>query len=129
MTTGVILITHGGAGAAMLKAVSEKIGVELRDIATIEVALGDTATSVQERIEAAVASLHSEETLFLTDLGGATPFNLCCKKCNGRSAVVTGVNLPMLFKLTTADRSAGARHLAEELVATGTKSILVREGH
>ncbi|HWE26942.1 MAG TPA: PTS fructose transporter subunit IIA, partial [Polyangia bacterium] len=63
------------------------------------------------------------EVLFLTDLEGSTPYNLCCKKCGGRSVVLTGMNLPMLFKLATAKRDQSALTLAEELQATGVKSI------
>jgi len=53
------------------------------------------------------------EVLFLTDLEGSTPYNLCCKRCEGKSVVLSGMNLPMLFKLATADRKHGALPLAE----------------
>src|SRR4051812_12889590 len=102
MKTGVIVVTHGGAGTAMIKAVAEKVG-EIEGIVTVDVALGDSPLSVQQRVDAAVEALVADEVLFLTDLGGATPFNVCCKSCGGNSVVVTGLNLPMLFKLTTAD--------------------------
>jgi hypothetical protein len=46
--------------------------------------------------------------------------------CVGRSVVLSGMNLPMLFKLATADRAHGALPLAEELRTTGLKSIHIR---
>lgn len=127
MTTGVIVVTHGDAGAAMIEAVRDKIGA-LPTVVAIGVAPGEAPASLQHRIDEAVAALHADEVLFLTDLGGATPFNLCCKSCNGHGVVVSGLNLAMLFKLSTVDRASGARRLAEELVKTGTKSIVVSEG-
>ena len=74
------------------------------------------------------APLAATEVVFLVDLGGSTPANLCCRQCGGHSAVVSGLNMAMLFKLATADRAAGARHLADELAASGAKSIGVIEG-
>ncbi len=127
MKTGVVLVTHGDAGAAMIAAAEEKVG-HLSGVAAIGVHLGDSAATVQSRLETTVEGLHVEEVVFLVDLGGSTPFNLCCRACRRNSVVVSGVNLPMLFKLSTADRDTGARRLAEELVATGTKSIGIREG-
>ena len=127
MNTGVIVVTHGEAGAAMIAAAREKIGA-LPLVAAVGVQLDEEAGAVMRHIEEAVTQLHADDVVFLVDLGGSTPFNLCCKSCGGHSVVVSGVNLAMLFKLSTADRSAGARHLAEELVATGTKSISIREG-
>lgn len=127
MKTGVVVVTHGDAGAAMIAAAEEKVG-HLAGIAAIGVHLGETAAHVQARIEDTVDHLHVDEVVFLVDLGGSTPFNVCCRTCCGRSVVVSGVNLPMLFKLSTVDRGQSARLLAEELVATGTKSIGIREG-
>ena len=67
-----------------------------------------------------------DEVLFLADLEGSTPYNLCCKRCGGQSVVLSGMNLPMLLKLATANRKNGALTLAEELRATGLKSIHIR---
>lgn len=128
MKTGVVLVTHGDAGAAMIAAAEEKVG-HLGGVAAIGVHLGETAAHVQARLESTVDGMQVDEVVFLVDLGGSTPFNVCCRACRHHSVVVSGVNLPMLFKLSTADRDAGARSLAEELVATGTKSIGIREGH
>ena len=126
MTTAVILVTHGNTGAEMIAAAAEKVG-SLADIAAVGVHVDEPPGAVQEHVDAAIAQLHADEVVFLVDLGGSTPFNICCKKCGGHSVVVSGVNLAMLFKLSTVDRSLGARRVAEELVKTGTKSIGLRE--
>jgi mannose/fructose-specific phosphotransferase system component IIA len=97
-------------------------------VATVAVPVGEPANDTEDRLEHAVDALDTDEVLFLVDLEGSTPFNLCCRRCGGNSVVLTGMNLPMLFKLATADRKSGAIALAEELRATALKSIHVRAG-
>ena len=126
--TGVIVVTHGYSGAEIIRAVEEKLGHALEHVAAVGVGVSDPPDLVQSRLESAMSSLGDDEVVFLVDLAGATPFNLCCRRCGGASAVVSGVNMPMLLKLSTADRTAGALHLADELAASGTKSIRVRTG-
>lgn len=122
--TGVVIITHGDAATTMVAAAERVVG-DLH-VSTVAVRIGEPRAETESHIEAAVDALHAEEVLFLTDLEGSTPYNICCKKCGGRSVVLSGMNLPMLFKLATADRDHGALPLAEELRATGLKSIHIR---
>jgi mannose/fructose-specific phosphotransferase system component IIA len=124
--TGVVVVTHGAAAIDMVDAAESVVGK--LDVQTVSVKLGEPGKEVERRLEAAVDQLHTEDVLFLVDLEGSTPFNLCCRKCGGTAVVLSGMNLPMLFKLATADRSHGARALAEELQATGIKSIHIRSG-
>jgi D-glucosaminate-specific PTS system IIA component len=119
-----VLVTHGAAGAAMLAAAEKVVGA-LPGVVAVSVAPLESKASVEQKIEAAVGEVGGGEVLFLVDLSGSTPFNLACRACGG--AAVSGMNLPMLFKLATADRTVGARALAEELAQTGKKSIQVRE--
>jgi mannose/fructose-specific phosphotransferase system component IIA len=121
---GVVIVTHGNAAASMVEAAERVVGK--LDVLTIAVRVGEPRAETESHIEAAVDELHTDEVLFLTDLEGSTPYNLCCRKCGGRSVVLSGMNLPMLFKLATADRKHGALSLAEELKATGLKSIHIR---
>ncbi|MDB4965567.1 MAG: fructose transporter subunit [Myxococcales bacterium] len=123
--TGVVVITHGNAAEDMVQAAERVVGRPL-DVRTISVPIGEPRSETEIHIERVVIDLHAEEVLFLTDLEGSTPYNLCCKRCGGRSVVLSGMNLPMLFKLATADREHGALSLAEELRATGLKSIHIR---
>ncbi len=122
--TGVVVITHGNAAEDMVEAAERVVGK--LDVRTISVRIGEPRAETESHIETVVGGLDTDEILFLTDLEGSTPFNLCCRKCCGRSVVLSGMNLPMLFKLATADRQHGALPLAEELRATGLKSIHIR---
>jgi mannose/fructose-specific phosphotransferase system component IIA len=122
--TGVVIITHGNAASCMVEAAERVVGT--LDVRTITVPIGELRAVTEKHIESVVGELHTEEVLFLTDLEGSTPYNLCCMKCGGKSVVLSGMNLPMLFKLATANRGTGALLLAEELRATGLKSIHIR---
>lgn len=122
--TGVVIITHGDSADSMVAAAERVVG--RLNVRTIAVAIGEPRGETESHIESVVRDLEADEVLFLTDLEGSTPYNLCCKKCGGRSVVLSGMNLPMLFKLATADRRHGALLLAEELRATGLKSIHIR---
>ncbi len=124
---GIVVVTHGEAGADMVDAAERMVGA-LKDVRTVVVKMGDQRADVEKRLEEQVIDLHAQDILFLVDLEGSTPFNLCCKTCGGTSVVLTGMNMPMLFKLATADREHGAVALAEELRATGLKSIHIRTG-
>jgi mannose/fructose-specific phosphotransferase system component IIA len=125
--TGVVVITHGNAATCMVEAAERVVGK--LNVNTISVRIGEPRSETETHIEEAVGQLNTDEVLFLTDLEGATPYNLCCRKCGGASVVLSGMNLPMLFKLATADRLHGALTLAEELRATGLKSIHIRTGN
>ncbi len=121
---GVIVITHGNAAEDMVDAVERVVGT--LNVRTISVRIGEPRAETESHIEKMVDELHTDEVLFLTDLEGSTPYNICCKRCGGRSVVLSGMNLPMLMKLATANREHGALTLAEELRATGLKSIHIR---
>ena len=123
-TAQVIVITHGKAAEDMVDAVERVVGK--LDVRTINVQIGEPRAETESQIERVVDELRADEVLFLTDLEGSTPYNLCCKRCGGKSVVLSGMNLPMLMKLATANRADGALPLAEELRATGLKSIHIR---
>jgi mannose PTS system EIIA component len=122
--TSVIVITHGNAAEDMVDAVERVVGK--LDVRTISVRIGEPRQETESRLEKVVDELCADEVLFLTDLEGSTPYNLCCKRCGGKSVVLSGMNLPMLMKLATANREHGALTLAEELRTTGLKSISIR---
>jgi mannose PTS system EIIA component len=121
---GVIVITHGNAAEDMVDAVERVVGK--LNVRTISVNIGEPRAETESHIEKIVDDMQLDEILFLTDLEGSTPYNLCCKRCGGKSVVLSGMNLPMLFKLATANREHGALPLAEELRNTGLKSIHIR---
>lgn len=124
--TGVVVVTHGEAAQSMVEAAERVVG-SLR-VATVSVPIGEPPQDTERKLEVAVERLQGDQVLFLIDLEGSTPYRLCCHRCGGHSVVLSGMNLPMLFKLATADRTRGAMALASELRATGLKSIHIHSG-
>ena len=124
--TAVVVVTHGRAGADMLDAAQAFLHMQLPLVAAVGVNPDDDQSVVNAKIDQALTDLGIdgwEDVLFLVDLVGSTPARLCCGKCVDKGHVVTGLNMPMLVKLATADRSRRPAALGSDLVATGTKSI------
>ena len=124
--TAVVVVTHGRAGADMLDAAQQYLHLQLPLVAAVGVNIEDDHSVVDDKICQAVKGLGVrswEDVLFLVDLVGSTPARLCCGKCSDKGHVVTGLNMPMLLKLATIDRSRSPAALGSDLVATGTKSI------
>jgi mannose PTS system EIIA component len=122
---GVVLVTHGKVGEEMVRAV-EKIVGSFSGVATVAFKQGEPPESLSTRVEKAARSVDAGGgVLFLTDLHGATPSNVCTSLLGLVQAGETlcGLNLPMLLKLATADRSTGPHALAEALQETGRRSI------
>jgi mannose PTS system EIIA component len=61
----------------------------------------DDASVAKEAIARALAEVGGGDALILTDMFGGTPTNLSLPFLSPRLEIVTGVNLPMLIKLTT----------------------------
>ncbi len=126
--TAVVVVTHGQAGADMLDAAQAFLHVPLPLTVAVGINPDDDSLMVNSKIDRAIGDLGvagREDVLFLVDLIGSTPARLCCDKCGDKGHVVTGVNMPMLLKLATTDRSVGPAELGSALVLTGTKSIHV----
>jgi PTS system mannose-specific IIA component len=57
--------------------------------------------SAREAIERALAEVGGGDVLILTDMFGGTPTNVSLPFLSPKVEIVTGVNLPMLIKLTS----------------------------
>lgn len=124
--TAVVVVTHGRAGADMLDAAQQILHIQLPLVTAVGINVEDDRNVVDTKINQAMEALGVEsweDVLFLVDLVGSTPARLCCGKCVDKGHVVTGLNMPMLVKLATADRSHRPAALGIELIATGHKSI------
>jgi PTS system mannose-specific IIA component len=98
---GVLIITHGNLGHELIKA-AEMIKGDTRGIASISL---DAATAVEDIKKTITAAIKRADTgkgvLVLTDLFGGTPSNISLSFLReDKVEVVTGVNLPMLLKIS-----------------------------
>jgi PTS system mannose-specific IIA component len=113
---GVVVVTHGQLATELVNA-SEMIVGELRGFAAVSIGWQDDPEVAREEVARAVARVEGPHgVLILTDMFGGTPSNLALTFLEeGQVEVISGVNLPMLIKLTSLRSSANLLGVAREM--------------
>lgn len=96
---GLLVIAHAPLATA-LRAVAEHVYPDCAaSLAALDVPPDMPAEEVEALAAAMLVRLGTPETLILTDVFGATPCNVAQRLADGvRVKVVTGVNVPMLWR-------------------------------
>ena len=97
---GIVVVTHGRVAEELVQAARAIVG-EIPAIAAVSIGWSDDASVAKEAIARALTEVGGGDALILTDMFGGTPTNLSLPFLSPRLEIVTGVNLPMLIKLTT----------------------------
>jgi PTS system mannose-specific IIA component len=97
---GIVVVTHGQLAAELVNAARQIVG-EIPRIAAVSIGWADDMNAAREAIEGALGEVGAEGALVLTDMFGGTPTNVMLPFLSERVEIVTGVNLPMLIKLTS----------------------------
>lgn len=101
--TGIILISYAGIGQALVNAASHILGEPAAHIECISI--HDTPGTVDElpdQITEAINRLDRTQYLILVDLPGSTHFNVTRGFTRQQNtAMLTGLNLPMLLRVLT----------------------------
>jgi PTS system mannose-specific IIA component len=97
---GIVVVTHGRVAEELVQAARAIVG-EIPAIAAVSIGWSDDVSVAKEAIAQALAEVGGGDALILTDMFGGTPTNLSLPFLSPRLEIVTGVNLPMLIKLTT----------------------------
>lgn len=121
---GLVLATHGKLAEELLRTAEGIVG-KLERCEAVTVDAGSSMDDTRERLAAAVKRVEEGDgVLVLTDMFGGTPANLALGFLDDKLEVVTGVNLPMLLKLSTARaESPSLAGVAELVTAHGQKNI------
>jgi mannose PTS system EIIA component len=129
---GIVIVTHGAAGEAMLATVSRLLGpAAVAAVSAVDIGVGEAKETVKEKVAAAIASTDlGAGVVVVCDLHGSTPTNCAIELMHDEAvAVVCGVNLPMLVKLVSAPRvGVTPAELARSAVDTAVRSIRVEKG-
>jgi mannose PTS system EIIA component len=96
---GIVVITHGRVAEELVNAARAIVG-EIPAIVAVSMGWSDDVDAAREQVERAIQEVGGGDTLLLTDMFGGTPTNLSLPFLSPRVEIVTGVNLPMLIKLT-----------------------------
>lgn len=113
---GVLIVTHGELGAALLQTLRHILG-EVPAIEAVPLAEEDSIEKLQEKIDGALKRVdpHNEGTLVCVDMLGGTPFNAACRLLGEKKIhVLTGLSLPMLLK-ALSHRDLDIQKLAKEV--------------
>lgn len=112
----VLLIAHAPLATALLSVARHVYAEQADRIEGVDVDAGMSSERAEELARAALARLHADEVLILTDVFGATPCNVAQKLADGLHVrVVTGVNVPMLWRSLC--------YLREPLEALATRAV------
>jgi PTS system mannose-specific IIA component len=125
---GIVVVTHGALAGELVNAARTIVG-DIPSIAAVSIGWTDDMAVAREAIERALAEVGGGDVLVLTDMFGGTPTNVSLPFLSSRVEIVTGVNLPMLIKLTTLregelvevarvirDQGKGAIYVASEIL-------------
>ena len=120
---GIVVVTHGQLAAELVNAARTIVG-EIPGIAAVSMGWTDDVAAAREQVEKAIAEVGGGDTLLLTDMFGGTPTNLSLPFLSPRVEIVTGVNLPMLIKLTGV-REGALAEVARTIRDQGKDAIYV----
>jgi mannose PTS system EIIA component len=121
---GLVVATHGQLAEELIRT-AEGVCGKLEQCRAVSVNAASGMDEARARFAEAIREVETGDgVLVLTDMFGGSPANLALTFLEERLEVVTGVNLPMLVKLSTC-RAEGAtlRDTAQLLTAHGQKNI------
>jgi PTS system mannose-specific IIA component len=121
---GLVLVTHGGLGAALREAMEHVVGSQ-RHVATVAIESDMDIEMQRGEIAEKVAEVDTGDgVVVLTDMFGGTPCNLAMSMMNRPGVeVIAGVNLPMLVKLAKIRGSQTLPDAVQCAEAAGRKYI------
>jgi PTS system mannose-specific IIA component len=123
---GVVIVTHYRLGDEFLQAL-KKIVPETPPFLSVAIDPDQTVDKMRGMIADAIKNAEQGEgVLVLTDMFGGTPSNISLSFLEEHSvAVVTGMNLPMLIKLSTLRKELPLAELATFIKDYGRRNISV----
>ena len=121
---GVVLVTHPNLGEEFIRS-AELICGKLPNLATVSIETRKGGDELRREIAEAIRSVDSGEgVLILTDMFGGTPSNMSLAFLSeGRVEVVTGLNLPMLIKISNCREGRSLPELAKMVRDAGQRNI------
>jgi mannose PTS system EIIA component len=121
---GGIIVSHGRLGEELLNALTIILG-EAPNIEAISIGWYDDVEDSKRKISASLKNVDQKSgVIIFTDMFGGTPSNLSFTfQKEGHVEIITGVNLPMLIKFCSLQRSNSLKDVARKVVEQGKKNI------
>ncbi len=121
---GIVIVAHGRLGVELKSAVESIVG-PLEGFRAVEVPPEAALHQIRPLIETAIHAVETGDgVLVLTDLFGGTSTNVSLSFLEeGRVDVLSGVNLPMLMKISTSRTGRSLGELGVQLKEYGKRHI------
>ena len=121
---GIVIVAHLRLGEELLAAAELIVG-KLKQFEAVSINPTEGVEEIREKISAAIRKVdRGKGILILTDMFGGTPSNISLSFLEEwKIEVITGVNLPMLLKLSTYEGERDLAGLAEFIKTYGQKNI------
>ena len=121
---GVLIITHANLGYELIKA-AEMIKGDIKGITSVSLDAEKGVEDIKKEITLAIKKADSGKgVLIMTDLFGGTPSNISLSFLKKEKVeVVTGVNLPMLLKISDIREEKKLAEFADLIKVYGKKNI------
>jgi mannose PTS system EIIA component len=121
---GGIIVSHGKLAEELLNALTIILG-EAPYIEAISIGWYDDVEESKKKINSSLKRVDQKNgVLIFTDMFGGTPSNLSFGFLkDDHIEIITGVNLPMLIKFVSLQRSNNLKDVARKVVDQGKKNI------
>jgi len=121
---GGIIVSHGRLAEELLNALTIILG-EAPNIESISIGWYDDVEDSKKKINMSLKRVDQKNgVIIFTDMFGGTPSNLSFSLLKDNQVeIITGVNLPMLIKFVSLQRSNDLKDVARKVVEQGKKNI------
>jgi len=121
---GGIIVSHGKLAEELLNALTIIIG-EAVNIEAISIGWYDDVEESKKKINQSLKRVDQKNgVVIFTDMFGGTASNLSFSFLKDNQVeIITGVNLPMLIKFVSLQRSNNLKEVAKKVVEQGKKNI------
>jgi PTS system mannose-specific IIA component len=122
---GVLVVTHGSIGEALLTSATQILGTSPGQVGTLSVWRQDDPDDLVLRARELLEGLDAGDgVLVLTDIFGATPGNVVSRLLqDGRIEGVSGVSLPMLLRVITG-RNGSLSDAVQRALSGGAEGVV-----
>jgi mannose PTS system EIIA component len=122
---GVLLVTHGEIGTAMVTSASQILGGAPGQVATLSVWRHDDPDDLVLRARELLETIDAGDgALILTDIFGATPGNVVSRLLrDGHIEGVSGLSLPMLLRVVTG-RNGSLSGAVQRAMTGGAEGVV-----
>jgi PTS system mannose-specific IIA component len=121
---GGVIVSHGKLAEELLNALTIIIG-EAVNIEAISIGWYDDVEESKKKISKSLKRVDQKNgVVIFTDMFGGTASNLSFSFLkNDQVEIITGVNLPMLIKFLSLQRSNNLKEMVKKVVEQGKKNI------